>query len=149
MSSSRKGKINTVAILGAGPAASTLAILLARSGLRVAMFHRPKQAPLIVGESLVPAIIPMLQEIGVEDEVRSYSTLKPGATFNLSDDVNFTFFFNQLTGRTARYAYNVPRIASMKRSSRQRNAKVRRCSRCRRVWSVSLVLSECISMPTR
>ena len=109
MSSSRKGKINTVAILGAGPAASTLAILLARSGLRVAMFHRPKQAPLIVGESLVPAIIPMLQEIGVEDEVRSYSTLKPGATFNLSDDVNFTFFFNQLTGRTARYAYNVPR----------------------------------------
>ena len=109
MSSSRKGKINTVAILGAGPAASTLAILLARSGLRVAMFHRPKQAPLIVGESLVPAIIPMLQEIGVEDEVRCYSTLKPGATFNLSDDVNFTFFFSQLTGRTARYAYNVPR----------------------------------------
>lgn len=109
MSSSRKGKINTVAILGAGPAASTLASLLARSGLRVAMFHRPKQAPLIVGESLVPAIIPMLQEIGVEDEVRCYSTLKTGATFNLSDEVNFTFFFNQLTGRTARYAYNVPR----------------------------------------
>lgn len=99
----------TIAILGAGPAASTLAILLARAGKRVALFHKPKAAPLIVGESLVPAIIPMLQELGVEDEVRGYSMLKPGATFNLSDEVNFTFFFKTLTGRTARYAYNVPR----------------------------------------
>ena len=109
MTSSRTVKINTVAILSAGPAASALAILLARSGLRVAMFHQPRQAPLIVGESLVPTIIPLLQTLGVEDEVRSYSTLKPGATFNLSDEVNFTFLFHQLTGRTARYAYNVPR----------------------------------------
>ncbi len=99
----------TIAILGAGPAASTLAILLARAGKRVALFHKPKAAPLIVGESLVPAIIPMLQQLGVEDEVRAYSMLKPGATFNLSDEVHFTFFFNSLTGRTARYAYNVPR----------------------------------------
>ena len=99
----------TIAILGAGPAASTLAILLARAGKRVALFHKPKAPPLIVGESLVPAIIPMLQQLGVEDEVRSYSMLKPGATFNLSDEVQFTFFFNTLTGRTARYAYNVPR----------------------------------------
>ncbi|MBK7997979.1 MAG: tryptophan 7-halogenase [Verrucomicrobia bacterium] len=99
----------TIAILGAGPAASTLAILLARAGKRVALFHKPKAAPLIVGESLVPAIIPMLQQLGVEDEVRAYSMLKPGATFNLSDEVHFTFFFKTLTGRTARYAYNVPR----------------------------------------
>ncbi len=104
-----KAGIQSVAILGAGPAASTLAILLARAGKRVALFHRPTTAPLMVGESLVPAIIPMLQQLGVEDEVRGYSMLKPGATFNLSDEVNFTFFFKQLTGRTARYAYNVPR----------------------------------------
>ena len=106
---SAKAGIQSVAILGAGPAASTLAILLARAGKRVALFHRPTTAPLMVGESLVPAIIPMLQQLGVEDEVRSYSMLKPGATFNLNDEVNFTFFFSQLTGRTARYAYNVPR----------------------------------------
>ena len=102
-------KINTVAILGAGPAASTLATLLARAGMTVAMLHRPRTAPLLVGESLVPAIIPMLQMLGVEDEVRDFSTFKPGATFNLSKDLNFSFFFNQLTGTTATYAYNVPR----------------------------------------
>lgn len=109
MSRSSNAGPDTIAILGAGPAASTLAILLVRAGKRVALFHKPKAAPLIVGESLVPAIIPMLQQLGVEDEVRAYSMLKPGATFNLSDEVHFTFFFNSLTGRTARYAYNVPR----------------------------------------
>ena len=105
----RAGKIKTVAIPGAGPAASTLAALFARAGVKVAMLHRRRTAPLVVGESLVPASIPMLQMPGVEDEVRDFSTFKPGATFNLSDDVNFSFFFKQLTGTTATYAYNVPR----------------------------------------
>ena len=110
MSNRRSVKAETVAILGGGPSASTLAVLLARRGVRVGIFHLPKRAPLIVGESLVPAIIPMLRMLGVEDEVRGYSTLKPGATFNISPDVNFSFSFDQLTGRNvAPYAYNVPR----------------------------------------
>ena len=104
-----KKEIKSVVILGGGPAAGTLAVLLARKKLRVAVFYQPKPAPLIVGESLVPAIIPMLQELGVEEEVRSYSTLKPGATFNLTPEINFSFFFSQLKGQTATYAYNVPR----------------------------------------
>ena len=109
MSTHHKGPINTVVILGSGPAASTLATLLARAGVQVAMLHRRRTAPLLVGESLVPAVIPMLQSLGVEEEVRGFSTLKPGATFNLSADLNFSFFFKQLTGTTATYAYNVPR----------------------------------------
>src|SRR5450432_1702315 len=102
-------KIKTVAILGAGPAASTLATLLARKKIRVAIFHLPKRAPLIVGESLVPAIIPMLQALGVEEKVKSFSTFKPGATFNIRETDNFSFFFDKLIGKTATYAYNVPR----------------------------------------
>jgi flavin-dependent dehydrogenase len=109
MNGSRAGKINTVAILGGGPAASTLATVLARNGVRVAILHRPRSVPLVVGESLVPAIIPMLRMLGVEDEVRSYSTLKPGATFNIGATVNFSFSFGQLGGGLPRYAYNVPR----------------------------------------
>lgn len=102
-------KINTVAILGGGPAACALAILLCRAGLKVAIWHKPKTAPLIVGESLVPAVIPMLQNLGVEDAIRDFSMFKPGATFNLSKDLNLSFFFKNLTGTTATYAYNVPR----------------------------------------
>jgi hypothetical protein len=103
------GKIKTVAILGGGPAASTLATLLAREKICVAIFYLPKRAPLIVGESLVPAIIPMLQMLGVEEKVAAFSTLKPGATFNIRETDNFSFFFDKLIGKTATYAYNVPR----------------------------------------
>jgi len=109
MKGQRTGRIGTVAILGAGPAASTLGVLLARTGLRVVLFHRPKRAPLLVGESLVPAIIPMLRLLGVEGQVRHFSMLKPGATFNISAAVNFSFPFEQLRGSMPRYAYNVPR----------------------------------------
>ena len=122
-----KPKIQTVAILGGGPAASTLAILLAARGVRAAIFHLPKAAPLIVGESLVPAIIPMLQQLGLEAEVRAYSTLKPGATFNIRPTDNYSFHFDQLVGQTARYAYNVPRDkfdATFINAARQAGVKI-------------------------
>ena len=128
MNGPRRRRIETVAILGGGPVASTLATMLARVGVRVAILHRPKQTPLIVGESLVPAIIPMLQRLGVEDAVRDFSTLKPGATFNMSEAVQFSFFFDQLRGDdVARYAYNVPRDRfddTLLAAARQAGAKV-------------------------
>lgn len=101
--------LNEIVILGGGPSACMLGTLLARAGRRVTILHKPRQAPLLVGESLVPAIIPMLQLLGIEDEIRSYSTLKPGATFNMSDTLNFSFDFANLSGGIPRYAYNVPR----------------------------------------
>lgn len=102
------GTIKTIAILGGGPAASALAVHLRKKNYCVAIFYTPKRAPLIVGESLVPAIIPLLRELGVEDEVKSYSQFKPGATFNIAEGENYTFYFDQLIG-TVRYSYNVPR----------------------------------------
>jgi hypothetical protein len=103
------GNFKTVAILGGGPAACTLAIMLARGGVKSVIYHLPKRAPLIVGESLVPAIIPMLRTLEVEDEVKAYSKLKPGATINISPEHNFCFQFVNLRGGMPKYAYNVPR----------------------------------------
>jgi flavin-dependent dehydrogenase len=105
-----KNKINSVAILGAGPAASTLATLLARDGIRVALLHRPRAAALLVGESLVPAIILILRRLGVEDEVRSYGKYKPGAIFNMNEWGDFPFTFADFCGKMPDYAFNVPRI---------------------------------------
>lgn len=99
----------TVAIIGAGPVASTLATKLARQGVTVAIFHVPKKLPLIVGESLVPAIIPILRDLGVEDEVKAIGKLKPGACFQVGPDVNFAFSFETLKGHVPTYAYQVPR----------------------------------------
>lgn len=110
MNNQQNGKINTVAILGGGPAASTLATLLAREGIRVALLHRPRHAPLLVGESLVPAIIPLLRRLGVEDEVRAYAKYKPGAIFNMNEFGDYPFTFKDFCGPLPDYAYNVPRL---------------------------------------
>ncbi len=82
--------------------------MLMRKGVRVAIYHVPKKVPLLVGESLVPAIIPLLRTLGVEDQIRSFSTLKPGATFNIDANENYSFSFERCTECTG-YAYNVPR----------------------------------------
>ncbi len=127
MTTNQNGKINTVAILGAGPAASTLATLLVRAGLKVAMLHRPRTAPLLVGESLVPAIVLMLRELGVEDEVKSFSKYKPGACFDLFGQSDFPFLFKDFCGSFPPYAYNTPRIQfeeTLLNNARKAGAKV-------------------------
>jgi flavin-dependent dehydrogenase len=103
-------KIKTVAIVGGGPAASTLATLLARQKIRVAIIHRPRAAALLVGESLVPAIVLILRRLGVEEEVRAYGKYKPGAIFNMNEWGDFPFTFADFCGKMPDYAYNVPRI---------------------------------------
>jgi flavin-dependent dehydrogenase len=121
------GKIETVAILGAGPAASTLATLLARDGIRVAIFHRQRTTPLLVGESLVPAIVLMLRKLGVEEEVAAYSKFKPGACFNIGAQMDFPFAFKDFCGSFPPYAYNVPRIqfeATLLETARKAGAKI-------------------------
>jgi flavin-dependent dehydrogenase len=127
MNPPRTGKIQTVAILGAGPAASTLATLLARERIHVAIFHRQRTAPLLVGESLVPAIVLMLRQLGVEKEVVAYSKYKPGACFDIFGQSDFPFAFKDFCGSFPPYAYNVPRIqfeATLLETARKAGAKI-------------------------
>lgn len=99
----------SVAIAGDGPAGTTLATLLARDGVRVALFARGRPTGLVVGESLVPGVTPILRELGVEDEVRCYGVFKPGATFVQRDGETVAFTFAENAGRLPGYAYNVAR----------------------------------------
>ena len=98
-----------VAIVGGGPTGSALATWLRRGGAEVVLFTRAKRPPIIIGESLVPAVIPFLRELGVEDEVAKYSTYKPGATFVFHPQVEMSFRFAESRGARTPYAYNVPR----------------------------------------
>lgn len=102
-------KPKRVAVLGGGPAGSSLAVLLARKGHKVGIFHTGKRPPLIVGESLLPAVIPMLRELGVEEEIKAFSRHKPGATVTLGPDEAVTSFFSKAEGELPEYAYNTPR----------------------------------------
>lgn len=100
---------NSVAVVGDGPAGTTLATLLARRGLAVGLFSRGERQSPLVGESMVPAVVPILRELGVEEEVRSYAVLKPGATFTVGADEKLLIDFDHVRGRAPGYAYNVPR----------------------------------------
>ncbi len=107
----RSSGIRSVAVVGGGPAGSALGIHLARKGIKVAIFDPGRRPSLIVGESLVPALVPLLQELGIEAEVASVSTYKPGATFFTNPEQEFSFFFANAGRRCPAYAYNVPRDA--------------------------------------
>jgi flavin-dependent dehydrogenase len=100
---------HTVAIIGGGPAGACLGFLLAKEGCRTAIFHSDKRPPLIVGESLIPAVIPFLRTLGIEEEVKAFSVYKPGATVCLSLDEVITAPFTFALGRLPDYAYNTPR----------------------------------------
>ena len=102
-------QIRSVAVIGGGPVGSALGTYLAQAGVRVALFQRGKRPAVLVGESLVPAIIPFLQKLGVEEEIASYSVYKPGASFTFTRERQQSFRFDQVRGGTSRYAYNVPR----------------------------------------
>lgn len=101
--------IKSVAIVGGGPSGCSLATLLKRKGFKVGVFYLEKRPEIIVGESLVPAIIPMLRELGIEEEVKTYSTYKPGASVWVNKDEEATSPFSFGGGGLPPYAYNVPR----------------------------------------
>ncbi len=98
-----------VAIVGAGPAGSALATLLTRDGHDVVLFDDGRRPELVVGESLIPAGIPPLRRLGVEDQVRAIGMHKPGATLTWSPRHRFAFRFARYEAWMVPYAYNVPR----------------------------------------
>ena len=70
-----------IIVIGGGPAGSCASALLARMGLDVVLLERECFPRAHVGESLLPGSIPILESLGVMDEVRGAGfTIKPGAT---------------------------------------------------------------------
>src|SRR5438105_3753401 len=98
-----------VAIVGAGPSGAALAILLARQGAKVTLFDDGRRPELLVGESLVPAVVPILQRLGLEEETASFSRVKPGVSFIWSPNDRFSFSFERFAPGVFPYAYNIPR----------------------------------------
>ncbi|BDS07788.1 hypothetical protein NT6N_28280 [Oceaniferula spumae] len=98
-----------VAILGAGPTGCTLACLLAKRGIRCVVFDDDKRPNLLVGESLVPAVVPILRKLGIEDRVREFSVEKPGASFFHASGTKVHLTFTKRGKHEPGYSYNVPR----------------------------------------
>ena len=108
----RNKPVQTVGIIGSGPSGATLASLLAMKGVEVTLFDDGRRPDLIVGESLIPAIVPVLRKLGLEERAAAICQHKPGVTFTLDENEKIEFCFQSLAGTTMpTYAYNAPRPA--------------------------------------
>lgn len=98
-----------IAVVGGGPSGSTLAALLADRGFSVTMFDDGRRPEMIVGESLIPAVVPIFQRLGIEQKVAETGVVKPGVSFLFGEDEGIHFNFLPVAGRLPTYAYNVHR----------------------------------------
>lgn len=107
-----KQRIQTVGIIGSGPSGGTLASLLALRGIEVTIFDDGRRPALIVGESLIPGIVPMLRKLGIEERAAAVCQRKPGVSFTFGVGEEIDFCFTSVAGcHLPTYAYNAPRPA--------------------------------------
>jgi len=70
-----------VLVIGGGPAGSTAAALLAEKGYKVALLEKAHHPRFHIGESLLPANVPLFDKLGVRAEIEAIGMEKWGAEF--------------------------------------------------------------------
>jgi flavin-dependent dehydrogenase len=99
-----------VAVIGGGPAGSTVAALLASRGHRVTLLERAHHPRFHIGESLLPANLALLDELGVADEIAALGMEKWGIEFVSPSHDHRTFLeFAQAWDKGMPMAYQVRR----------------------------------------
>ncbi|HEX5960032.1 MAG TPA: NAD(P)/FAD-dependent oxidoreductase [Rhodanobacteraceae bacterium] len=98
-----------VLVVGGGPGGSTIATLLARRGWRVILLERDSHPRFHIGESLLPANMPIFEELGALEKLRALGRVKLGADFPRDDGSYYTFRFDRALGSTPPYAFQVKR----------------------------------------
>jgi flavin-dependent dehydrogenase len=99
-----------VLVIGGGPAGSTAATLLTQRGYRVVLFEKEHHPRFHIGESLLPANLPLLERLGVAEQVRAIGMRKWGAEFiSPWDGRRQDFHFSEAWNKSLPMAYQVRR----------------------------------------
>ncbi len=117
-----------VLVIGGGPAGSTAAALLAERGYRVTLLEKAHHPRFHIGESLLPASLPLLEKLGVADAVKAIGMEKWGAEFvSPWHDHTQTFEFADAMDKSMPMAYQVRRSEFdeiLIRNASRKNARV-------------------------
>jgi flavin-dependent dehydrogenase len=99
-----------VLVIGGGPAGSTAATLLVERGYQVVLLEKERHPRFHIGESLLPANLPILERLGVAAEVKAIGMQKWGAEFiSPWDGRHQTFEFADGWNKSLPFAYQVRR----------------------------------------
>ena len=100
-----------VLVIGGGPAGSTAGALLAQRGYRVVVLEKDHHPRFHIGESLLPANLPLLEKLGVADAVKAIGMEKWGAEFvsPWHDGKTQTFRFSEAWDKSMPFSYQVRR----------------------------------------
>jgi len=111
MTSQESEQLNyDVAVVGAGPGGSAMASYLAKAGKKVIMFEREKFPRFHIGESLLPHNIPLLEELGLGEEMEKRFIRKYAANFSDRSGMRTVRYpFAEAISKNYPYAYEVER----------------------------------------
>ena len=99
-----------VLIVGGGPAGATLAALLARRGRDVTLVEKSRHPRFHIGESLLPANVPLLQDLGLADDVARIGMRKLGVEFvSPNHEAPSVVEFREAWNRSMPFAWHVRR----------------------------------------
>jgi flavin-dependent dehydrogenase len=101
-----------VLIVGGGPAGSAIATLLAEKGHKVVVVEKDRHPRFHIGESLLPQSMPLLEKLGVMEEIKErIGVFKPGAEFNSDTHPKQrqVFYFKRAWDKSQPHAYQVRR----------------------------------------
>lgn len=99
-----------VLVMGGGPAGTTVATLLKEQGWDVVLLEQEQHPRFHIGESLLPMNLPLLERLGVLEQVRAIGVVKYGAEFcTPGATAHQTIRFGEALDSSHPYAFQVKR----------------------------------------